>query len=363
MTSNRVSRRMLGALVAGGLVFGACSSDDDTTSNPTDSPTDTDNQRDTDTESSTNTTPESSTASTPDTPADSSPASSGTIEIVDAQDRTVEVPVNPETVVVIDWGTIRTLNYLGIEVDGVSDAPGTLPDDVADVVENATIVGNLQEPDYEAIAALEPDLIITGSRAGTPEVVAELEKISPAVIDMTVRFDEPADQIRAFRERTLQLASIWDQEAEATEALDQIEADIAEVAEEASDTTAMIVMVTAGTVASFGAGHNPFGMIYDTFGFAPTDAPVNEMGAHGQEISQEFFVQYNPEAIFVLDRGSVLGEEGPTALDTLNNGLVNSTDAATNDKIISTDGFSWYVGMYGIPSIQEIIEEARLALG
>src|SRR5690606_24650734 len=171
------------------------------------------------------------------------------------------------------------------------------------------------------------------------------------------------EQIPQFRERTLQLASIFGKDAEAAEAIDAIEAEIAEIAVQASesDLTAMFVQVSGGVVGAYGPGSR-FGIVYDDFGLAPTDAPVDEEGSHGQEISQEFFVAYNPDVIYVLDRGKVVGEEGAPALEVLDNGLVETTDAAQSGKIIEVDGFSWYIATHSIPSMQQIVADVRAGL-
>lgn len=287
----------------------------------------------------------------------------GTVTIVDAQERSVDVPLDPETVVVMDWSAIRTLNDFGVEIDGAPEAVGTLPDDLTGIAESADVVGTLFEPDYEAISALEPDLIIVGSRSGTPEVVAEMERISPAVIDMTVHYENAEEQVPQFVERVEQLASIFGVEEEATERLDAIEDDIADTAAdaEASGLETMFVQVSGGTVSAYGPGSR-FGIVYDDFGFTPTAAPVDEEGSHGQEISQEFFVEYNPGAVFVLDRSKTIGEDASPALEVLSNGLVDTTDAAANDNIVEVDGFSWYIATYAPTSFEQMISDAQSVL-
>src|SRR5690606_6723432 len=125
------------------------------------------------------------------------------------------------------------------------------------------------EPDYEAINALNPDLIIVGSRSGTPEVVAEMERIQPAVIDMSVRYENAEDQVPQLFERVEQLASIFGKEAEAETRLTKIRNDIDEINKEAgaSKLSALFVQVSGGTVNAYGPGSR-FGIVYDDFGFA-----------------------------------------------------------------------------------------------
>lgn len=283
------------------------------------------------------------------------------VTITDAQDREVEVPTNPGTVVVMDWSVIRTLSDLGVEVDAVPQSSGALPEDIAEY-QDATTVGTVFEPDYEAIAALEPDLVIVGSRSGTPEVVAEFEKFAPAVLDMSVRAKDPADVFDLTTERVVQLGSIFGVEQEATDLMADLETQIAEVKEQTGDLgTAMVVQVSDGTVSAYGPGSR-FSQVYTDFGFTPTQAPIEDGGSHGEEISQEFFVQYNPGVIFVLDRAKAIGEEQTPALDVLSNGLVDTTDAAADGKIIEIDGFAWYLATAAPSSWQQMVDDVRKAL-
>jgi iron-siderophore transport system substrate-binding protein len=350
------------------LTLAACGSDDTGSADEaaTTEPAATDSASDTESAPATEA-PADDTASTEapstDAPTTDAPAAGDTVSITDSQGRTVEVPRNPETVVVLDWSAIRTLTDFGVEVDGAPQAVGTLPDDLAPVAESAALAGTLFEPDYEAISAMEPDLIIVGSRSGTPEVVAEMERITPAVIDMSIRYENAEEQIPQFIERVEQLSTIFAFEDEASERLGAIEASISDTAEAAaaSELSTMFVQVSGGTVGAYGPGSR-YGIVFDDLGFAPTDAPVDDEGSHGQEISQEFFVQYNPGVVFVLDRSKTIGEEASPALEVLSNGLVDTTDAAENDRIVEVDGFSWYIATYAPSSFEQILADVQSVL-
>jgi iron complex transport system substrate-binding protein len=291
-----------------------------------------------------------------------SASATGPVSITDAQGRTVEVPANPKTVVAIDWSVIRTLTDLGVEVDAVPKANSALPADLAKY-EKATQVGTLFEPDYEAIAAMNPDLVIVGSRSGTPEIVKEFEKFAPAVIDMSVRSKSPADTFTLTTERVTQLGSIFGKQQQASDLMAKIATDIAKVKKSATDSgkTAMVVQVSDGTVSAYGPGSR-FGTVYEDFGYKPTGAPLDDKGGHGEEISQEFFVQYNPGVLFVLDRAKVVGQKQAPALDVLNNGLVGTTDAAKDKKIVEIDGFSWYIATSAPSSWQQMIKDVQGSL-
>ena len=286
-----------------------------------------------------------------------------TVSIVDAQQRTVSVPLKPETVVATDWSAIRTLNDLGIEVDAVPTPNGNLPADLAKYADDKYVkIGTLFELDSEAINALEPDLVIIGSRSGTPEVVAELGKFAPAVVDMSVRA-EPAEQVAAVETRVQQLGSIFGAEAQATEQMTAIKASIAEARTKASAArlTAMFVQVSGGKASAYGPGSR-FGLIFSDFGLTDTAAPVDDEGSHGEEVGAEFFTEYDPGAILVLDRGKTIGESGQPALAVLKNQLVDGTAAAKAGKIAEVEGFSWYLATAAPSSLRQMVADVNQVL-
>lgn len=291
-------------------------------------------------------------------PATSAPGA--TVSITDAQQRTVAVPANPAVVVVTDWSIIRTLNDLGIEVDAIPAPIGQLPADLAAYASGKTTVGDVFEPDYEAIAALEPDLVLVGGRSGTKEVVAEFERFAPAVLDMSVRPETASETLKVTRQRIEELASIFGSTEKAKSLMDAVEADIAaqRTAVQAAGHTAMIVQVSDGTVSAYGPGSR-FGSVFTDFGYATTSAPVSAEGEHGEEISQEFFVQYNPGVLFVLDRAKAIGQEASPALDILNAGMITTTDAAKSARVVEIDGFSWYLAPNAPSSWARMVDDVE----
>ena len=105
--------------------------------------------------------------------------------------------------------------------------------------------------------------------------------------------------------------------------------------------------------------------IEHVFAFSALDVQwqsVDTEEAHGQEISQEFFTQYDPEVLLVLDRSQAIGEEAESALDVLDNGLVDRTKAATDGRIAQVDGFSWYIANAAPASLRQMVEDVKKTL-
>ena len=77
-----------------------------------------------------------------------------------------KISPNPQKVVVFDYGTLDTLDELGIPVAGVAKA--SLPNYLSKYEnEKYTDIGTLFEPNFEVLAKLAPDLILISGRQQT----------------------------------------------------------------------------------------------------------------------------------------------------------------------------------------------------
>ncbi|MDP9023637.1 MAG: iron-siderophore ABC transporter substrate-binding protein [Actinomycetota bacterium] len=97
-----------------------------------------------------------------------------------------EVPCTPERVVTLGQGQTDSTLVLGVIPVGVvepwtEEFYGYLPDEVHD----AEVVGSELEPDVEAIAALDPDLLL-GSKLRPEAVYEQLSAIAPTVFAETI---------------------------------------------------------------------------------------------------------------------------------------------------------------------------------
>jgi iron complex transport system substrate-binding protein len=263
-----------------------------------------------------------------------------------------QVKKNPQKVVVFDFGVLDTLDKLGVEVAALpkKNIPSYLSKYEDEKYKN---VGTLQEPDFEAINALAPDLIIISGR--TSEAYEELNKIAPTIymaID-TARFMD------SFKENMRTLGQIFGKEDAVEAELAKIEQRIAEVNAAVKDNgkKALVVLTTGGKVSAYGPGSR-FGMVHDVIGLAPADENI-EVSTHGQNISFEYIAEKNPDYLIVIDRDAVVqnAEGAVPAKEVIENDLVKNTKAYQNGGIIYVNPEYWYLSGGGLVSVAQMVEE------
>lgn len=117
--------------------------------------------------------------------ADTTDAASSSVTVEHAMG-TAEVPCTPQRVVTLGQGQTDTTLALGVTPVGVvkpwtDDWYDYLPDEV----EEAKVLGTELEPDLEAIAALNPDVIL-GSKLRHEALYEQLSRIAPTVFSETI---------------------------------------------------------------------------------------------------------------------------------------------------------------------------------
>ena len=282
-------------------------------------------------------------------------AESDVIEVThELDEKPVEVKKNPEKVVVFDFGILDALDEIGVEVAGLPQA--NVPTYLSKF-EDAKYknVGSLKEPDFEAIDAMKTDVIFISARQA--DLYKEFSEIAPTVY---VGLDT-AHYMDSFKENMDLIAKIFDKEDEMKAELTEIDEQIAAIKDKTSnvDENALIVLGSEGKVSAYGP-NSRFGLIHDVFGFKPADEKI-EVSTHGQNVSFEYIVETNPDILFVIDRDAAVGTES-SVKDSIENDLVQKTNAYKNGKIIYLNADYWYLSGGGLLSMKEMIKEVEEAL-
>ena len=277
-----------------------------------------------------------------------------TVEVRHASGTTA-VPANPKKVIVLDTTALDTLATLGVEVAGVPDMQ--MSEQLARYNDKKYLrVGTLFEPNYEAIHAAAPDLIVVGGRSQAK--YADLAKIAPT-IDLTA---DRTDLVGSVERNTNILAGLFGKQAQAKQLLDKLHRSIADLKVKAKSAgTGLIVLTTGGKMSAYGPGSR-FGVLHDAFGIAPAVSNLNTSN-HGQAISFEFILKTNPDWLFVIDRDAAIGRDGAAAQRMLDNELVRQTKAWKNQHVVYLNGLNWYVmGGAGLTAMQENVDQLSEAL-
>ena len=273
------------------------------------------------------------------------------------EETTIEVPKDPETIVVFDMASLDTIGALGGEVAGapLDSVPDYLQGHLADDAFNA---GTLFEADLVAIEAQQPDLIIIGGRSAA--LFEDLNEIAPTVdLGIAGSFEETLERNTTF------LGEVLGAEDEAAAALAELEAGIEEARAVTADAgTGLGLMVSGGRLSAMSpsggdmSGRNARGgLIYDVFGVQPVVEDI-KAATHGEPVSFEFLLEQNPDYLWVVDRDAATGEENAqAAAAVLDNDIVAQTTAAKNDQIVYLDPTAWYIVFGGIQTTQIMIDD------
>lgn len=265
-----------------------------------------------------------------------------------------EVPANPQKVVVFDLASLDNLTRLDIRtIVGVPQTP--LPAYLKQYGdERYTKVGTLFEPDYETIAALQPDLIVIAGRS-QPKY-KELSRIAPT-IDLTVSNDHYLEEVK--RNVTI-LGNIFGKQKEARAEIANLEKSIADLRQQAvHQGNGLLIMTTGGKMSAYGPGSR-FSLLHSAFGVIPA-APSLSVSNHGQPISPEFILETNSDWLFVIDRDAAIGATGKSASQLLDNVIVNQTNAARKSHIVYLDPQNWYLIGGGLSGLHETIDQINQA--
>ncbi|WP_317618411.1 siderophore ABC transporter substrate-binding protein [Paenibacillus sp. PL91] len=264
------------------------------------------------------------------------------------------VPVNPAKVVVFDFGTLDTLDKLGVEVAALPQA--NIPS-YLEKYKDAKYVnaGSLKEPDFEKVNELAPDLIIISGRQS--DAYEELSKIAPTIF-MGV---DTKNFMGSFEENVKTLGQIFNKSTEAEAELVTIKASIQALNEKAaaSGKNGLIILANEGAISAYGKASR-FGIIHDVFGVAAADENI-EVSTHGQSVTYEYVAEKDADYLFVIDRNQVVAGEG-NAHDSVENELVKNTKAYKEGNIIYLNPDFWYLSGGGLISVAAMVEEIDAAV-
>lgn len=268
---------------------------------------------------------------------------------------TVTIPVKPQRVVVMDYGTLDTLDALGVKAK-LALPKKNIPSYLAKFRDGDSVdVGGLKEFNLETINAFKPDFIIISARQ--QDYYDELSAIAPVyVVDALAK-----DQVAEAEKRVKLFGEVFGVSEKAEAAWKKIAEAIARTKEKAGKASkkALVLLTNDGKISAYGSGSR-FGIVHDGLGVSQAD-PSIKVGIHGQLVNYEYIATINPDIIFVIDRSAAIGVRSKDA-KVLDNALVAKTKASKNNAIIKLDPECWYLSGGGLQSLSKMISEIETAI-
>jgi iron complex transport system substrate-binding protein len=270
---------------------------------------------------------------------------------------TTKVPQDPKRVVVLDTGELDTVTALGVKPVGAVKAPvdsgflGYLKDETKGV----EMVGDITEPNLEAVAKLQPDLILS-SKIRHEKLYDELSGIAPTVFTETVGV--------TWKENFLLHAEALGRKAEARRQLDAYEKRAAAL----------------GRRIGEARGTKPGDLEVSLVRFLPDEIRLYQRGSFIGTILDDMGLgrpatQRDPDETFLpasqenVDRGdgdvlfySAYGPEGDTPLSQVtSSGLWKSLDAVKSGDAYRVDDDHWMTGI-GIQAANRVLDDMEKQL-
>lgn len=277
----------------------------------------------------------------------------------DKEEISLTVKKNPERIAVLDMASLDIIdaleegdNVVGCATTSIEYLSDYSPENNSDIIN----IGTVKVADLEAIVECEPDVIFIGGRLSAS--YNELSKIAPTVYLAT---DSTLGVVESTKKVASEIAKIFDKEDLINSLVDFYNTRIDAIKEYSANKTALVSMVS-GTSANVLTNSGRCSIIGVECGFTNVGNQAAD-STHGDAVSFEYFVEQNPDYIFVMDRNSVTGDTN-SAKDVIENAIVKETDAYKNGNIIYLANSNvWYTAEGGIKALGTMLSDLELGLG
>lgn len=240
---------------------------------------------------------------------------------------TYQVPENVERIVIA--GTMEAMEdatALKVEPVGAITLAGEFPEIFKAAMGKAESIGEKQQPNFEKILELQPDVIL-GTSKFPEEVVQKLEEIATTILVSHISSD--------WQDNLMLMAQLGDKEEEAKSLLAQYDKDLQSakttLVKEFEDDTVMTLRIRGGQMFVYPEDvfFNP--SLYNELGL---DVPEVIQKAKAQEvISIEQLAQVNPDYLFIQVQQSGNQENEQAYEELKKNPIIQNITAFKNDHV------------------------------
>jgi iron complex transport system substrate-binding protein len=258
-----------------------------------------------------------------------------------------EIKARPQRVVVLDVGELDNVVSLGVKPVGYAPTEGSvaIPSYLKEDAGNPKNVGTINSLNLEAIANLEPDLIL-GSELRAAKLYPQLSQIAPTVFSIRPGF--------TWKENFLLNAAALDRTADAKAQLGAYEKRAQQLGEElgADKPTVTMLRYMPGMIRLY-AKASFIGTILEDVGIPrPKNQQINDLAV---EISPERIDEADADWIFTGVYGDAKKTDRASVED---NPLWKKLGAVENGQAKDVPDETWYLGL-GVTAADEVLDELR----
>ena len=240
---------------------------------------------------------------------------------------TYVVPEKVERIVITGaMESMEDATALNIEPVGAITVAGEFPEVFKAAMGKAESIGEKQQPNFEKILVLQPDVIL-GTTKFPDEVVQKLEQVATTILVSHISTD--------WEDNLMLMAQLGDKESEAKALLAQYEKDIesakASLLQEFEGDTVMAIRIRGGQMFVYPEDvfFNP--SLYNELGL---EVPEVIQKAKAQEaISVEQLAEVNPDVLFVQVQQSGTEENEQAYEEMKKNPITQNITAFKNDDV------------------------------
>jgi len=259
----------------------------------------------------------------------------------------IEVPVNPGRVAVLVEHALDAAIALGVEP--AASITGRRNAAYEEAVRNVEVTFSNQEPNVEALARVEPDLILTLGFEG--ELFwgnyDQLSEVAPTAVFDWSSDGEWKPALRFFADALNRLEEAERMISDYEERVSRLREDLPQPPEE---TRVAVLQARSEYVANYGDPGSFGGSIVDEVGFAPAEQIPD------REISLELIPNIEADHIFVHTDGS--GDQSQEALDELLSDPLWQKNRAVSEGQAYKVGVHWFgFGVVAANLVLDDIEE------
>ncbi|GIP37640.1 iron siderophore-binding protein [Paenibacillus sp. J31TS4] len=262
---------------------------------------------------------------------------------------TTKIPATPKKVVILTNEGTEALLAMGIKPVGAVNSYVGDPwyPHIKDKMKDVTPLGKEDQPNLEAIAALQPDLII-GNKMRQEKVYEQLSAIAPTVFSETLRGD--------WKENFKLYAEALNRKAEGDKVMADFTANVNAFKEKAGDklnTKVSVVRFMPGKIRIY--YKDTFtGVLFKELGLKrPASQDKEEFAA---EVSKERVPEMDGDVLFYFTYDLGDGKGKQVEQELLNDPLWKNLPVVKNNKAFKVDDTIWNTSG-GVLSANQVIQE------